>query len=205
MDIVANGVVKQHLIDPEVCIHCNTCETTCPSGAITHDANYVVDAAKCTLCMECIQPCPTGAIDNWRTMPRAKTYSVEAQMGWDSLPDALAAAELALAPVAPAPAAGVAARSDVMQYGATLPPWSAAHPYTKLYEASDPVVATVTGNMRVTEVGRDYDTHHIVLDLGKTPFPVLEGQSIGIVPPGHRRIRTAPPRAAIFGVERAPR
>ena len=38
--------------------------------------------------------------------------------------------------------------------------------------------------MRVTEVGRDYDTQHIVLDLGKTPFPVLEGQSIGILPPG---------------------
>ncbi|MFZ2386727.1 MAG: benzoyl-CoA 2,3-epoxidase subunit BoxA, partial [Polaromonas sp.] len=30
----------------------------------------------------------------------------------------------------------------------------------------------------------DYDTHHIVLDFGKMPFPVLEGQSIGIIPPG---------------------
>jgi benzoyl-CoA 2,3-dioxygenase component A len=42
----------------------------------------------------------------------------------------------------------------------------------------------VTGNLRVTEVGREYDTHHLVLDLGKTPFPVLEGQSIGVTPPG---------------------
>jgi benzoyl-CoA 2,3-epoxidase subunit A len=42
----------------------------------------------------------------------------------------------------------------------------------------------VTGNVRVTEVGTDYDTHHIVLDFGAMPFPVLEGQSIGIVPPG---------------------
>jgi len=42
----------------------------------------------------------------------------------------------------------------------------------------------VTGNVRVTEVGKDYDTHHIVLDFGTMPFPVLEGQSIGIVPPG---------------------
>jgi benzoyl-CoA 2,3-dioxygenase component A len=33
-------------------------------------------------------------------------------------------------------------------------------------------------------VGTDYDTHHIVLDFGAMPFPVLEGQSIGIVPPG---------------------
>jgi benzoyl-CoA 2,3-epoxidase subunit A len=42
----------------------------------------------------------------------------------------------------------------------------------------------VVGNVRVTEVGTDYDTHHIVLDFGAMPFPVLEGQSIGIVPPG---------------------
>jgi len=196
MESVASPVVKQHLIDPEVCIRCNTCEDTCPSGAITHDdRNYVVDAAKCKLTMACIQPCPTGAIDNWRTVPRSRAYGVNAQLGWDSLPDELPAAELpaegvavaaepALAAAAPAPAAIVVARSDALQYGATLPPWSAAHPYTKLYDASDPVVARVTGNMRVTEVGRDYDTHHIVLDLGSRPFPVLEGQSIGVIPPG---------------------
>jgi len=193
-----SAVIKQHLIDPESCIRCNTCEDTCPSNAITHDAkNYVVDALKCTLCMSCIQPCPTGAIDSWRTMPRAKAYSVQAQMGWDALPDELTADEwaaegitagsaTALAPAVPSPTASVAAEIAVegSRYSATLPPWSAAHAYTKLYDASNPVTATVTGNMRVTEVGREYDTHHIVLDLGKTPFPVLEGQSIGIVPPG---------------------
>ena len=50
--------------------------------------------------------------------------------------------------------------------------------------AARSVSATVVGNVRVTEVGKDYDTHHIVLDFGAMPFPVLEGQSIGIVPPG---------------------
>jgi benzoyl-CoA 2,3-epoxidase subunit A len=50
-----NPVIKQHLIDPEICIRCNTCEATCPVGAITHDdRNYVVDADKCNLCMACI-------------------------------------------------------------------------------------------------------------------------------------------------------
>ena len=35
---------RQHLIDPEICIRCNTCEATCPIEAITHDSrNYVVD------------------------------------------------------------------------------------------------------------------------------------------------------------------
>ena len=64
-------VIRQHLIDPEICIRCNTCEATCPVGAITHDdRNYVVRADVCNCCMACISPCPTGSIDNWRTMPQ---------------------------------------------------------------------------------------------------------------------------------------
>ena len=40
-------ILKQHLIDPEICIRCNTCEATCPVDAITHDSrNYVVDPDK---------------------------------------------------------------------------------------------------------------------------------------------------------------
>ena len=72
-------------------------------------------------------------------------------------------------------------------YGAQLPPWSAAHAYTNLYgpkAVHKSITATVSGNVRVTQVGREYDTHHIVLDFGNMPLPVLEGQSIGIVPPG---------------------
>jgi benzoyl-CoA 2,3-dioxygenase component A len=196
MEIATSPVIKQHLIDPEICIRCNTCEDTCPSRAITHDdRNYAVDVDKCTHCGECIQPCPTGAIDNHRKVPRALAYSVAAQLGWDSLPDELTATELAaagavaaveptLAAASPVADATVGPAVEQSKYGATVPPWSAAHPYTKLYGASNPVIAKVTGNMRVTEVGREYDTHHIVLDLGKTPFPVLEGQSIGILPPG---------------------
>ena len=38
--------------------------------------------------------------------------------------------------------------------------------------------------MRVTAVGKEYDTHHVVLDFGSIPFPVIEGQSIGVIPPG---------------------
>jgi benzoyl-CoA 2,3-epoxidase subunit A len=192
-------VIKQHLIDPEICIRCNTCEATCPVGAITHDdRNYVVDAEKCNLCMDCISPCPTGSIDNWRMMPRIKAHTVEAQLGWDELPPELSADELAADGV-DAAALEVAAESVAMagaaetgsfnsaQYGASLPPWSAAHPFTNLYgpkSARKTITATVTGNVRVTEVGREYDTHHIVLDFGAMPVPVLEGQSIGIVPPG---------------------
>ena len=96
MDMSATFVIKQHLIDPEICIRCNTCEAICPVGAITHDdRNYVVDADKCNLCMHCISPCPTGSIDNWRTMPRVKAYSPEEQLTWDELPAELSPEQLA--------------------------------------------------------------------------------------------------------------
>ena len=206
MDMADAAVIKQHLIDPEICIRCNTCEAICPVGAITHDSrNYVVDAEKCNLCMDCVSPCPTGSIDNWRNMPKVKAYSVAEQLTWDVLPAELSEAELQAARAG----AGVAADSAVAaaqapepvakadpaqqggfnsaQYGSNIAPWSAAHPYTNLYgpkAAEKTVTATVTGNVRVTEVGKDYDTHHIVLDFGAMPFPVLEGQSIGIIPPG---------------------
>ncbi|MFP3277544.1 MAG: benzoyl-CoA 2,3-epoxidase subunit BoxA, partial [Paraburkholderia sp.] len=44
--------------------------------------------------------------------------------------------------------------------------------------------ATVVGNYRLTDAATESDIHHIVLDFGSMPFPVLEGQSIGILPPG---------------------
>ena len=88
---------NQHLIDPEICIRCNTCEATCPVGAITHDSrNYVVIADKCNFCMACVPPCPTGSIDNWRMRPKAAAYTVEEQLSWDDLPAALSDSELYL-------------------------------------------------------------------------------------------------------------
>ncbi len=192
-------LIQQHLIDPEICIRCNTCEAICPVAAITHDSrNYVVDAEKCNSCMACIGPCPTGSIDNWRTMLRSQAYSPDVQLLWDELPaelppEQLVAEEGATVTVADAQAAAApnamatAAPAANPAIGAMLPPWSAAHAYTQLYgpkAAQKSIRATVSGNVRVTAVGRDYDTHHIVLDFGKMPFPVLEGQSIGVLPPG---------------------
>ena len=203
MDMATDvAVIKQHLIDPEICIRCNTCEAICPVNAITHDSrNYVVKADLCNLCMDCISPCPTGSIDNWRMMPKAKAYSIEEQLTWDELPPELSGDQLTALGVsegdvaqaaeqagssAPVSVTGEEAFSS-SAYGSTLPPWSAAHAYTNLYGPKAPeksITATVAGNVRVTEVGKDYDTHHIVLDFGQLPFPVLEGQSVGIVPPG---------------------
>ena len=191
-------VIQQHLIDPEVCIRCNTCEATCPIGAISHDdRNYVVDADKCNLCMACISPCPTGSIDNWRKVPLSKTYSLEEQLSWDELPIELADDQvvviveetstlIASSEISSNPNE-LAIPSQNTQYGSVTPPWSAAHPYINLYgpkSLKKTITATVSGNVRVTAVGKENDTHHIVLDLGKSFFPVLEGQSLGVIPPG---------------------
>ena len=160
--------------------------------------------ASATGCNDCISPCPTGSIDNYRRVPQVRAYSLDEQLLWDSLPAELSSEELAAAGEG-----GVAAEAAVFataeaqsstaanvtgehpfvgaSYGATLPPWSAAHAYTNLYgpkAAERTVTATVVGNVRVTAVGKDYDTHHVMLDFGSLPFPVLEGQSIGVIPPG---------------------
>src|SRR3974390_2988473 len=77
--------IRQHLIDPEICIRCYTCEEMCPIGAITHDdINVVVDGSKCNYCMACIAPCPTGSIDNWRVV--SAPYKVAEQLTWSELP-----------------------------------------------------------------------------------------------------------------------
>jgi benzoyl-CoA 2,3-dioxygenase component A len=177
-------VLRQHVIDPEICIRCNTCEESCPVGAVTHDSrNYVVDAAKCNFCNDCISPCPTGAIDNWRQVMKAQPYTLAEQLSWDALPaqgelDAGAAAEM------PSEVARITSVATSGQGGEVMPPWSAAHPYVNLYTIRNPAVATVTGNFRLTADDASSDIRHIVLDFGGAAFPVLEGQTIGILPPG---------------------
>lgn len=180
----AGDVLRQHLIDPEICIRCNTCEETCPIDAITHDSrNYVVDPAICDACNLCISPCPTGAIDSWRQVPRASAYSTAEQLGWDALPAPQDAATGAASDL-PQEIARITAVASAGQGGTAAPPWSAAHPYVNLHTFARPASATVSGNFRLTADGASSDIRHIVLDFGATAFPVLEGQTIGIVPPG---------------------
>ena len=167
-------LLQQHVIDPEVCIRCNTCEATCPVGAVTHDSrNYVVDADKCNHCMACVPPCPTGSIDHWLPVLRSKAYTVAEQLTWDELP--APQSDLQLQGEAAAPLASPEVN---------VPPRSAAQPAINLYGPKSPISAKVVGNMQVNEAGTDNETHHIVLDFGSLPFPVLEGQSVGIIPPG---------------------
>jgi benzoyl-CoA 2,3-epoxidase subunit A len=197
--MTAAGILRQHVIDPEICIRCNSCEAACPTGAITHDDNnYVVNAGTCDFGMSCLPVCPTGAIDNWRLVQADRAYSIEEQLGWTELPVELPAEQLEEGIASPAlesPQSEVTTEGPTQAPGELIaaranshvPPWSAAHPYINLYglRSAEPwIEATVAGNVRVTTKGTEYDTHHIVLDFGSVPFPVLEGQSIGVLPPG---------------------
>lgn len=183
-------LLRQHLIDPEICIRCNTCEETCPVDAITHnDDNYVVDAEKCNFCMDCITPCPTGSIDNWRTVKKIDAYSIDDQFSWEELPDELditddESDDKTVVEASEDEASAILEIAHSGQGGKVLAPQSAAHPYINLYGRDRPLIATVAGNFRITDADTESDVRHIVLDFGNHRFPVLEGQSIGIIPPG---------------------
>ena len=184
-----NAPLKQHLIDPEICIRCYTCEEACPIDAITHnDDNVVVDASKCNFCMDCISPCPTGSIDNWRVV--TTPYSVEEQFEWDELPDQedIAADDGAsgdgVIEALDDAVAALLAEAHAGAGGRAKAPASAAKPTVNLFTISKPTTATVQGNYRLTAEDGDGDVRHIILNLGATAFPVLEGQSIGITAPG---------------------
>jgi benzoyl-CoA 2,3-dioxygenase component A len=179
-----NQPFKQHLIDPEICIRCYTCEMSCPIEAIVHnDDNVVVNADICNMCMDCISVCPTGSIDEWRVVNTA--YTVEEQFGWEELPDQediVAATD------------GDNDQDDVITQlfaqahagagGKAKAPATAAKPTINMYNLGKPATASVHGNYRLTDGDSDSDVRHIILDLGSLPFPVLEGQSVGIIPPG---------------------
>ena len=180
-----NKPVKQHLIDPEICIRCYTCEMSCPIEAIVHDgSNVVVDADKCNFCMDCIPVCPTGSIDEWRVVNTP--YTLEEQFGFTELPpqEDLGQDEAST---------GLEALDDAMAAlladahkgagGKAKAPASATKPSVNMYTLGKPATAKVQGNYRLTN-DDGHDVRHIILDFGGQPFPALEGQSIGMIPPG---------------------
>ena len=182
--VPSDKFARQHVIDPEICIRCNTCEATCPINAITHDSrNYVVDFNVCNGCGACVPPCPTGAIDNWRDVARPSAFTLDEQLSWDTLP-----------PIQPIPSlSGNEIPLDVRELTqlagagnapATQAPPSAATPCLNLYTPAKPATATVVGNFRLTGETASADVRHVVLDFGSASFPVLEGQTIGVLPPG---------------------
>lgn len=176
--------IKQHLIDPEICIRCYTCEMNCPVEAIVHDdSNVVVDASKCNACMNCIPVCPTGSIDSWRVVDAP--YALSDQYGWGELP---AQGETHDAPVelsdaADDPVGQLLAQAHQGAGGGMRAPVFASMPTVNLFTIASPATARVQGSYRLTADDSD-EIRHVILDFGALHFPVLEGQSIGVIPPG---------------------
>lgn len=180
-----NKPIKQHLIDPEICIRCYTCEMTCPVEAIVHDDNnVVVDADKCNFCMDCIPVCPTGSIDEWRVVSEA--YSVEEQFEWQDLPAQEEIGDTEVGGIEALDEAMAALLADAHKGagGKSKAPKTAAKPSVNMYNLGKPAIAKVQGNYRLTTEDSGADVRHIILDFAGQPFPVLEGQSVGIIPPG---------------------
>lgn len=179
-------LVKQHLIDPEICIRCYTCEMTCPIQAIDHDDNnVVVDASKCNSCMDCIPVCPTGSIDEWRVVK--DPYSIEDQYSWDELPEQEDFGDVAAESDSGDeidPIAALLAEAHQGVGGKPKAPHSASEPTINLYNLGQPIEAVVQGNYRLTAENSSSDVRHIILDMQGQPFPILEGQSMGIIAPG---------------------
>ena len=180
--------LKQHLIDPEICIRCYSCEMACTVQAISHnDDNVVVDGAKCEFCMACIPVCPTGSIDEWRVVENH--YGVDEQFGWLELPiqQELTVNDTAGETTLEAIDESIQALLEKAHEGAggkAIAPVSASKPTINLFNLGNPATATIQGNFRLTDEDSDADVRHIILDLGQQKFPVLEGQSIGVIPPG---------------------
>ena len=182
------ALVKQHLIDPEICIRCGTCEEMCSVDAVTHnDDNYVVEISKCGFCMDCIAPCPTGAIDNWRIVEADHGFTLDEQFSWDELPEQAefdAAEDDTTQEAIEDEIEALLREAHAGTGGKPVAPASAAAPSINLYNRDRPAKAVVQGNFRLTDPSSDNDIRHIILSFHDATFPVLEGQSVGILPPG---------------------
>ncbi len=183
MDTGQHMPFRQHLIDPETCIRCNTCESRCPTKAISHERNYVVDPELCNYCLRCVRPCPTGAVDHWFVVDRP--YSVQEQLVWSKLPQKPAGGGVEDVPDAfDGEAQRLLEEAHQAIGGPGRAPDSAAKPQVNVYTRANPAKAEVTGNVRITSEGSPSDVHHIILDFGPVRFPYLEGQSVGVIPRG---------------------
>jgi len=50
-------------VNPDVCVNCGACESSCPVGAITEaNGKRTIDASKCIECGSCAGTCPASAI-----------------------------------------------------------------------------------------------------------------------------------------------
>ena len=131
--------------------------------------------------MDFIPVCPTGSIDEWRVVETP--YTLEQQYEMEELP-VQGDIEVAVPSDGEVdPIAALLAEAHKGAGGKAKAPLTASKPAVNMYNLGKPAMMKVQGNYRLTD-DPDHDVRHIILDPGALPFPVLEGQSVGIIPPG---------------------
>ena len=169
--------VRQHLIDPDLCLACGSCKAACPEGAVQTDDlefRFVIDPALCNNSHHCLEVCSSNAIKTWHMVPADKLYSVTEQIAWELLPPEIEIEGERLQ---------VPRDEDELPQGHPAPA-SASPAVTFRYTQQVPLLVQVKSNVRVTAPDSDTDVHHIVLDFAGTDFMWLEGQNIGVIAPG---------------------
>jgi benzoyl-CoA 2,3-dioxygenase component A len=116
--------------------------------------------------MKCVRPCPTGAVDNFFEL--ARLYSTSQQLGWLELP----------------PDAQRASTNSVRLSRAANEARPILPPIQQGNACERPTRAIVSDNYRITAQGSENDVHHVIFDFGDSAFRFLEGQNIGLAPPG---------------------
>ncbi len=144
---------------------------------------HLIDPATCIRCGTCERRCPTGAISH-----DERNYVVD-----------MDTCGFCMACVRPCPTGAIGnwllvdrpyTKDEQLAWHrlprqATGPP-SGATTLTGVFRREAPAIATVASSDTVTTAEDGSEVRLIVLDFGATHFPFLEGQSIGVVPPGAR-------------------
>jgi len=112
-------------------------------------------------------------------------YTLEQQYQMEELPEQedIEAAPASDDEEAVDPVAALLAEAHKGAGGKAKAPLTASKPTVNMYNLGKPARMKVQGNYRLTD-DPEHDVRHIILDPGALPFPVLEGQSVGIIPPG---------------------
>ena len=200
-DTATTEVLRQHLIDPEICIRCNTCEETCPVDAITHDSTQLRRRRRrsATSATSASRPArPARSTTGGRSTVRSRTRSPSSSAGTacparrrlrPSKPREMPADVARITSVATAGQGGDAPPAVVGGASVRQPLCGRRSRRSR----RSPATSASTAD------GATCDIRHIVLDFGGAAFPVLEGQTIGILPPGVDAIGQAASRAPVLG------
>ena len=205
-----NSPVKQHLIDPELCIRCYTCEVDVHRAGDRARRRQRRRRFRQVQHLHGLHRAVPDRLDRqWRIVD--KPYTLAEQFGWTELP---AQQEFAPTPRRPRRRSR---RSTPISRALLAEAHGGAGGRAQraaLRDQADHQSLHARQACRGDRAGqlppdrRQAPTTTCATSFSisaRQPFPVLEGQSLGIIPPGARRRGQAASAAALFGLQPARR